>query len=460
MALSAAFQLALAIYGLDNDPASARQEIWQVLEPRMDAIANDYIERLATHTPLYSELTTTKCELVKRHIFRFTKALFSTPFDEQWVADTKQRVEEEIQYGLDLRNRCVVNQVILAELCHQLGKRYRLFGASGVRLIELAIRVLLMDTTNAVALHYNAAVREAKGRSNQLDGAIRCFSEAIGDVRSAVSEAADSLEEASDSLNRLADAAAQQATQAAAAADSTAANTDQMAAATDAMMTSISEILNQATTSADMAREASTNADRANATIKSLSDSVAKIGSVVGLISEIAAQTDLLALNATIEAAHAGTAGKGFAVVAGEVKSLATQTSTATKDIGEQIAKIEDTTRHSVREIASTGRIIDSIAQSAVSVATAVNEQATVTGTIAKAANSAAGDATTVAGALKSVAETVRRTQVLAASMLQSSRRLSERTRKIDAAMDTLFQAASLHGGVKKIADLKMTASD
>ena len=349
MALSAAFQLALAIYGLDNDPTSSRQEIWEVLEPRMEAIANDYIERLATHTPLYRALTTTKYELVKRHIFKFTKALFTGPFDEQWVADTKERVEEEIQYGLDLRNRCVVNQVILAELCHQLSKRYRLFGASGLRLIELAIRVLLMDTTNAVALHYNAAVREAKGRSNQLDGAIRCFSEAIGDVRSAVSAAANSLEEASNSLNRLADADPQQATQAAAAADSTAANADQMAAATDAMMTSISEILGPATTSANMAREASTNADRANATIQSLSDSVAKIGSgAVGLISEIAAQTDLLALNATIEAAHAGTAGKGFAVVAGEVKSLATQTSTATKDIGQQIAIIEETTRHSV----------------------------------------------------------------------------------------------------------------
>lgn len=460
MALSTAFQLALAIFGLDDDPASMRREIWGLLEPRMDAITNAYIQRLAVHTPFYRELTTSKRDQVAQHIFRFTKALFTNPFDEQWVDDTKGRVNEEIECGLDLRNRCVINQIILGDLCQQLGKRYRFSAANALRLLEAAIRVLMMDTTNAVALHYNASIREAKGRSNQLDTAIRSFSKAIGDIRNTVSAAVSSLEGTSDGLNSLADTAARQANQVASAAGSAASNTDAMATATDAMMTSISEILRQATTSANMAREASTNADRTNTTIRSLSENVARIGSVVGLIAEIAAQTDLLALNATIEAAHAGAAGKGFAVVAGEVKSLATQTSKATKEIAEHIAGIEQVTRRSVQEITDTGKIIDSIAESAVSVAAAVNEQATATGTIAKAASSAATDATTVADALKSVAEIVQRAQVLAAVVLESSHQLSERTRMIDAAMDGLFQAASMHGGVKKIADLKTAAAE
>jgi ABC-type transporter Mla subunit MlaD len=63
------------------------------------------------------------------------------------------------------------------------------------------------------------------------------------------------------------------------------------------------------------------------------------------------------------------------------------------------------------------------------------------------------------AGALRTVAETIQRTQSLAASVLESSRELNERSREIDAAMDALFQVASAQGGVRKIADLKKTAA-
>ena len=95
---------------------------------------------------------------------------------------------------------------------------------------------------------------------------------------------------------------------------------------------------------------------KSNGTIQSLSQAVETIGSVVNLISNIAAQTNLLALNATIEAARAGEAGKGFAVVAGEVKSLATQTSKATEEIGRHIATIQDTTRQLGRGDRERGR--------------------------------------------------------------------------------------------------------
>lgn len=59
----------------------------------------------------------------------------------------------------------------------------------------------------------------------------------------------------------------------------------------------------------------------------------------VGVITEIAAKTNMLALNAAIEAARAGEAGRGFAVVAAEVRSLAKGTATVAKEIG---ATMED----------------------------------------------------------------------------------------------------------------------
>src|SRR5262249_23687484 len=165
------------------------------------------------------------------------------------------------------RNRCVIAQVILAELCRLLGRRYRPVGAGGLDLIQTAIKVLLLDATNAMALHYSAAARDAKGRSTQLDAAIQGFSQAIGGVRQAVSSAVAALASASDELTALASTAVTQADKAAAAADSTASGANEMAAATEEMAASISEIRRQAASSASMVHEAVDNAHSANTTI-------------------------------------------------------------------------------------------------------------------------------------------------------------------------------------------------
>lgn len=72
------------------------------------------------------------------------------------------------------------------------------------------------------------------------------------------------------------------------------------------------------------------------------------IGNIMNVISDIADQTNLLALNAAIEAARAGDAGRGFAVVADEVRKLAEKTMTATKEVGQAVAGIQEGTQRSI----------------------------------------------------------------------------------------------------------------
>lgn len=85
--------------------------------------------------------------------------------------------------------------------------------------------------------------------------------------------------------------------------------------------------------------------------VSQLGEQIQEIGSIVGVINSIANQTNLLALNAAIEAARAGEAGRGFSVVAEEVRVLAEQSTTATKNISSIIATIQEGAEKAITEM-------------------------------------------------------------------------------------------------------------
>jgi methyl-accepting chemotaxis protein len=94
--------------------------------------------------------------------------------------------------------------------------------------------------------------------------------------------------------------------------------------------------------------------------IQALGKNSESIGEIVEVISNIARQTNLLALNAAIEAARAGEMGRGFSVVASEVRKLAEQSMSASKEIAELIKSIQKQTVETVDRAATAERIINS----------------------------------------------------------------------------------------------------
>jgi methyl-accepting chemotaxis protein len=170
-----------------------------------------------------------------------------------------------------------------------------------------------------------------------------------------------------------------------------------------------------ATTALGAISEMSQQLEQAVQVILRLDSDSRDIGRVIGLIREIAEQTNLLALNAAIEAARAGEQGRGFAVVADEVRTLAQRTQSATKEIETIIVNVqgrakeavgaiqtaEQKTESSVRSVEDSANALNTISES-VGVITRMNTQiANSSGEQSKVADSIShkiGDISAVAG--------------------------------------------------------------
>ena len=100
--------------------------------------------------------------------------------------------------------------------------------------------------------------------------------------------------------------------------------------------------------------------NRSAHTVRELGKSSDQIGEIIGVIDDIADQTNLLALNAAIEAARAGEQGRGFAVVADEVRKLAERTTKATKEIAGMIKTIQADTTGAVTSMEEGTSEVDS----------------------------------------------------------------------------------------------------
>jgi methyl-accepting chemotaxis protein len=208
--------------------------------------------------------------------------------------------------------------------------------------------------------HMIAALNDMQQRLSKLVGEVRNSTESIS---TASSEIAIGTQELSSRTE-----------QTASNLEETAASMEELTGSVKLSADSARQASQLANSAAEVAARGGSVVSQVVTTMGEINASSNRIVDIIGVIDGIAFQTNILALNAAVEAARAGEQGRGFAVVASEVRSLASRSAAAAKEIKALIDASVDKVDSGSRLVADAGQTMEEIVGSVRRVSDIIHE--------------------------------------------------------------------------------------
>ncbi|MDO9474656.1 MAG: methyl-accepting chemotaxis protein [Caulobacter sp.] len=193
-----------------------------------------------------------------------------------------------------------------------------------------------------------------------VNGLLDTMSSIIGEV----SETAQTLTTAAREIATGNTDLSQRTEEQAASLEETAASMEELTATVRQNADNAQQANKLASSASDVAVKGGSVVAEVVMTMDGITQASRKIADIIGVIDEIAFQTNILALNAAVEAARAGDQGRGFAVVAAEVRNLAQRSANAAKEIKGLISDSVSKVESGSRLVDTAGKTMEEIVQS------------------------------------------------------------------------------------------------
>jgi len=339
------------------------------------------------------------------------------------VLDASGKACKVIKFATDVteqvRTTEEVRALAQAAAAGDLTRRIATQGKSGNLLsLSQAINSMAEGMTDIVA-QIRSAVEAVRSGTDEISKGNTDLSQRSEEQASSLEETASSMEEMTSTVKQNADNAAQ---------------ANQLAAAARAQAEKGGAVVSEAV-----------------AAMASINEASNKIADIIGVIDEIAFQTNLLALNAAVEAARAGEQGRGFAVVAAEVRTLASRSAAAAKEIKTLI-------QDSVARVEHGSKLVGQSGQSLSDIVTAVKKATDIVAEIAAACQEQAGGIDQVNKAVTSLDQVTQQNAALVEQAASAAEALSEEAQRLDSMMAN-YQIAGGTGGAAHTGGAYSTAA-